>query len=161
VEESQAINRLHSGAIIIAGSGMCDGGRIVHHLKQNLGRRGCHVLIVGFQAQGTLGRRLVNGEQTVRIHGEDHRVQAKVHTVGGLSAHADQADLLRWLGGFQGRPAVCLVHGETGAKQAFQSRLRERSGIEAAIPGPGDLLDLTTMALRGHRSAPSAPSRSG
>lgn len=153
VEESQAINRLHSGAIIIAGSGMCNGGRIVHHLKQNLGRRGCHVLIVGFQAQGTLGRRLVNGEQTVRIHGEDHRVQAQVHTVGGLSAHADQADLLRWLGGFQGRPAVCLVHGETDAKQSFQARLRETRGIDAVIPAPGDVIDLKTLSLTRRRAA--------
>lgn len=147
VEESQAINRLRSGAIIIAGSGMCDGGRIVHHLKQNLGRRGCHVLIVGYQAQGTLGRRLVNREPSVRIHGEDHRVQAQVHTVGGLSAHADQADLLRWLGGFRGRPAVCLVHGETEAKHAFRSRLGERGGIHAVIPAPGDVIDLKTLSL--------------
>ena len=142
VEESQAINRLQSGAIIIAGSGMCTGGRIVHHLKQNLGRRGCHVLIVGFQAYGTLGRRLVNGEQSVRIHGEDYRVQAQVHTVGGLSAHADQADLLRWVGGFRTHPALYLVHGEAEAKQAFQSRLRERLGIDAKIPAPGEVLDL-------------------
>jgi len=147
VEESQAINRLQSGAIIIAGSGMCNGGRIVHHLKQNLGRRGCHVLIVGFQAAGTLGRRLVNGEQSVRIHGEDYRVQAQVHTVGGLSAHVDQADLLRWLGGFRDSPAVYLVHGETEAKQAFQARLREERGMDAVIPGPGDRLDLEAMSL--------------
>jgi metallo-beta-lactamase family protein len=153
VEESQAINRLHSGAIIIAGSGMCNGGRIVHHLKQNLGRRGCHILIVGFQAQGTLGRRLVNGEQSVRIHGEDHRVQAQIHTVGGLSAHADQADLLRWLGGFRGSPAVCLVHGETETKQAFQSRLRERRGIDAVTPSPGDVIDLKTLSLTSQRTA--------
>jgi len=141
-QESQAINRLHSGAIIIAGSGMCDGGRIVHHLKQNLGRRGCHVLIVGFQASGTLGRRLVDGAQQVRIQGEEHRVQAHIHTVGGLSAHADQADLLRWLGGFRGAPAVYLVHGEAAAKQAFQAQLRETRGIEAVIPAPGGVLDL-------------------
>jgi metallo-beta-lactamase family protein len=143
--ESQAINRLHSGAIIIAGSGMCDGGRIVHHLKQNLGRRGCHVLIVGFQAYGTLGRRLVNGEERVRIHGEDYRVQARIHTVGGLSAHADQADLLRWLGGFRGEPAVYLVHGEIAAKEAFQSELREMRGIQAVIPAPGGVLDFQRM----------------
>jgi metallo-beta-lactamase family protein len=154
VEESQAINRLHSGAIVIAGSGMCDGGRIVHHLKQNLGRRGCHVLIVGFQAFGTLGRRLVNGEENVRIHGEDYRVQAQVHTVGGLSAHADQADLLRWVGGFRTSPTVCLVHGETEAKQTFQSKLREIIGIEAVIPAPGEVLDLAGRRLRRHPAAP-------
>ena len=147
VEESQAINRLHSGAIIIAGSGMCSGGRIVHHLKQNLGRRGCHVLIVGFQAYGTLGRRLVNGEPRVRIHGDEYQVQAQVHTVGGLSAHADQGDLLRWLGGFQNKPSVYLVHGETDAKQAFRSEVRERLRIDAAIPAPGDILDLDSLEL--------------
>lgn len=154
VEESQAINRFESGAIIIAGSGMCTGGRIVHHLKRNLVRRGCHVLIVGFQAYGTLGRRLVNGERSVRIHGEDYRVQAQIHTVGGLSAHADQADLLRWVGGFRTHPAVCLVHGEPEAKQAFQSRLRERLGIDAAIPATGEILDLSAMGRTSHRAAP-------
>ncbi|MCU0835475.1 MAG: MBL fold metallo-hydrolase [Chromatiaceae bacterium] len=155
VEESQAINRLHSGAIIIAGSGMCDGGRIVHHLKQNLGRAGCHVLIVGYQAYGTLGRRLINREEQVRIHGVDHRVRAQVHTVGGLSAHADQADLLRWLGGFRGQPAVCLVHGEIEAKQAFQAKIRETLAIEAMIPAPGDVLDLSASGA-GLRAAAKA-----
>lgn len=154
VEESQAINRLHSGAIIIAGSGMCDGGRIVHHLKQNLGRRGAHVLILGYQAEGTLGRRLVNGEPSVRIHGEDYRVQAQVHTVGGLSAHADQADLLRWLGGFRGSPGVCLVHGEAAAKQAFRAKLREVRGIDARIPSPGQSLELGARVLEKRRGMP-------
>ena len=156
VEESQAINRLQSGAIVIAGSGMCTGGRIVHHLKQNLGRRGCHVLIVGFQAQGTLGRRLVNGEESVRIHGEDYRVQAQVHTVGGLSAHADQSDLLRWVGGFRRRPAVYLVHGETEAKQGLQTRLRDALGIDAVIPAPRDRLNLSNMSLTSRGPAPMA-----
>jgi metallo-beta-lactamase family protein len=145
VEDSRAINRLESGAIVIAGSGMCSGGRIVHHLKQNLERRGCHVMIAGFQAYGTLGRRLVNGEERVRIHGNDYRVLAQIHTVGGLSAHADQADLLRWLGGFRGRPAVCLVHGEDEAKLAFSRQLRESLHIDASIPVPGERLDLTRL----------------
>jgi metallo-beta-lactamase family protein len=142
VEESRSINRLESGAIVIAGSGMCTGGRIVHHLKQNLERRGCHIVIVGFQANGTLGRRLVNGEERVRIHGNEYRVLARVHTVGGLSAHADQADLLRWVGGFRNGPDLYLVHGEDEAKQAFRRRLREELHIEASIPAPGQVLDL-------------------
>ena len=153
-EESQAINRLKSGAIVIAGSGMCTGGRIVHHLKQNLGRRGCHVLIVGFQANGTLGRRLVNGERSVRIHGEDYRVQAQVHTVGGLSAHADQADLLRWVGGFRSHPEVYLVHGETEAKQALQAKLRESLGLDAAIPSPGQRVGLQGADSTTYATAP-------
>jgi metallo-beta-lactamase family protein len=142
VEESQAINRIHSGAIIIAGSGMCSGGRIVHHLKQCLERRSHHVMIVGYQAYGTLGRRLVDGAERVRIHGEEYRVLAEVHTVGGLSAHADQSDLLRWLDGFERTPAICLVHGEDAAKLALQAKLRETRGIDACIPVPGERLDL-------------------
>jgi len=84
----------------------------------------------------------VNGERSVRIHGEDYRVQAQVHTVGGLSAHADQADLLRWVGGFRNRPEIYLVHGETEAKQALRSKLRESLGLDAAIPSPGQRVGL-------------------
>jgi metallo-beta-lactamase family protein len=91
----------------------------------------------------------------VRIHGKDHRVQAQVHTVGGLSAHADQADLLRWLGGFRGRPVVCLVHGETEAKAAFQAKVRDTLGIEAMIPAPGAVLDLSAPGA-GLRAAAEA-----
>jgi metallo-beta-lactamase family protein len=138
---------------------MCTGGRIVHHLKQNLGRRGCHVLIVGFQAEGTLGRRLVNGEESVRIHGEDIRVQARVHTVGGLSAHADQSDLLRWVGGFRGQTTFCLVHGEAAAKTGLRARLREERGIEALIPAPGDVLALDEMRLERGRTEPTGGGR--
>ncbi len=122
-EESMVINRVANGAIIIAGSGMCNGGRIVHHLKHNIARRGNHVIIVGYQAYGTLGRRLVDGHETIRIHGEEYRVRARVHTVGGLSAHGDQAALLRWVGGFRKRAPVYLVHGEPEAAEAFSAKL--------------------------------------
>lgn len=114
-EESQKINRLRSGAIVIAGSGMCEGGRIVHHLKHNVWRPECHVLIVGYQASGTLGRRLVDGNDYVRIHQENIRVRARIHTVGGLSAHGDQDDLARWYSSFTPPPPVYLVHGEPDA----------------------------------------------
>ena len=109
-----AINRIRSGAIIIAGSGMCEGGRIVHHLKHNLWRPECDVIIVGYQANGTLGRQLVDGNTYVRIHQENIRVRARIHTVGGLSAHGDQDDLARWYGSFSPKPPVYLVHGESG-----------------------------------------------
>ena len=146
-EESMAINRLRNGAIIIAGSGMCNGGRIVHHLKHNIENRGNHVIIVGYQANGTLGRRLVNREPEVRIHRETYSVMAQIHTVGGLSAHADQQGLLRWLGGFDNRPQVYLVHGEDEAKQAFKQKIGETLGLKTKIAGMGERLDLTSFPI--------------
>ena len=122
-EESMQLNRIRSGAIIIAGSGMCTGGRIKHHLKHNLWRRECHIVIVGYQAQGTLGRALVDGKQRVSLWGETIRVGAKIHTVGGLSAHADQAGLSHWYAGFNNRPQLFLVHGEVRAAQALAEHL--------------------------------------
>lgn len=122
-EESALINRIRSGAIIIAGSGMCTGGRIRHHLKHNIWRRETQVLIVGFQAAGTLGRSLVDGARHIRLWGETMRVNAQVHTVGGLSAHADQAGLLDWYRQIPGRPPVVLVHGEPGAMGVLAERL--------------------------------------
>jgi metallo-beta-lactamase family protein len=140
-EESMAINRIRSGAIVIAGSGMCNGGRIVHHLKHNLPHRGAHVMIVGYQANGTLGRRLVDGHSQVRIHGREYPVKARVHTVGGLSAHADVDDLERWIGSFDSRPVVHVVHGEPQAKRDFRDRLEGELGFEARVPEPGDRLE--------------------
>jgi metallo-beta-lactamase family protein len=133
VAQSQAINQIHGGAIIIAGSGMCTGGRIVHHLRQNLARRNAHVLIVGYQANGTLGRRLVDRAGKVRIFGEDIVVNADIHTVGGLSAHADQPQLLAWYGGFKNKPPVLLVHGEDGPREALQAELSKRYGCTVSL----------------------------
>jgi metallo-beta-lactamase family protein len=141
-EDSMAINRIRSGAIIIAGSGMCNGGRIVHHLKHNLPDTRHHVIIVGYQAYGSTGRRLVDGNDTVRIHGEDVPVRAKVHTVGGLSAHGDQDDLARWYECMQNRPPVWLVHGERESQEAFSEYLSRRNGAEVHIPDPGQRLTL-------------------
>jgi metallo-beta-lactamase family protein len=144
-EESMAINRIRSGAIVIAGSGMCNGGRIVHHLKHNLDREETQVLITGYQAQGSLGRRLVNGEDSVRIHGQTVPVRAAVHTVGGLSAHGDQDDLARWYEHIENRPPVYLVHGEPIAQEAFRDYLARRSGASVHLPGPGEFLDLANL----------------
>jgi metallo-beta-lactamase family protein len=141
-EESMAINRIKSGAIIISASGMCTGGRILHHLKHNVTRSGAHVMIVGFQAPGTLGRALVDRKPTVRIHGDEYRVNARVHTVGGLSAHADVDDLSHWVGQFESNPRVHVVHGDEEPKQAFRQHLAESLGLRADIPEPGELLEL-------------------
>jgi len=142
-EDSMRINEIRSGAIIIAGSGMCSGGRILQHLKHNLWRPECHVVIVGFQAAGTLGRRLVDGAERVRLWNETIKVEAKIHTVGGLSAHAGQTELAAWYGAFEERPPVCLVHGEPTAQHAFAGLLRSRYGAEVQVPSLGDKLPLT------------------
>lgn len=145
-DESRAINNVRSAAIIIAGSGMANGGRVLHHLKHNLPRPECHVLIVGFQAPGTLGRALVDRKPEVWIHGQRVPSAAQVHTVGGLSAHGDQADLLRWYDSFAGRPPVCLVHGEVASSEALAIKLRER-GATATVTRPGLKLDLATLPV--------------
>ena len=142
-EESMAINRIRSGAIVIAGSGMCNGGRIIHHLKHNLDREETQVLITGYQAYGSLGRRLVNREKTVRIHGRTIPVRASIHTVGGLSAHGDQDDLARWYENMENCPPVYLVHGEVDSQEKFQKYLHHRSGAEVHLPKPGDILNLS------------------
>jgi metallo-beta-lactamase family protein len=141
-EESMRINAVDKGAIIIAGSGMCSGGRIRQHLKHNLWREQCRIVIVGFQAAGTLGRRLVDGAERVRLWQETIRVAARVHTIGGLSAHADQAGLLAWYGGFRGKPPVCLVHGEPLAQHALAAALQREHGVAARIPALGEVMHL-------------------
>jgi metallo-beta-lactamase family protein len=143
-DDSRAINDIRGGAIIIAGSGMANGGRVLHHLKHNLARRECHVLIVGFQAPGTLGRQLVDGAPEVRIHGQRVPVVAQIHTLGGLSAHGDQADLLRWYDSFAGHPPVFIVHGEVAQAEALAAKLRER-GASATVARPGLKLELGTL----------------
>jgi metallo-beta-lactamase family protein len=140
-DESMAINRIRSGAIVIAGSGMCNGGRIIHHLKHNLDREETQVLITGYQANGSLGRRLVNREKSVRIHGKTIPVRAAIHTVGGLSAHGDQDDLARWYENMENRPPVYLVHGEVDSQETFQKYLHKRTGAEVHLPKPGDVLN--------------------
>ena len=137
VEASRGINAHERGAIIIAGSGMCNGGRIRHHLRQNLGRRQAHVLFVGYQAQGTLGRRLVDGAPWVRLFGEDIQVNAQRHTVGGLSAHSDQPGLLDWYAQIENRPRTVLVHGEDEAREALAGKLREGFDCDVLLSRPG------------------------
>jgi len=141
-EESMAINQIKSGAIIISASGMMTGGRILHHLKHNISRNGANIMIVGYQARGTRGRDLVDGRPTIRIHGSEFPVKAGVHTVGGLSAHADADDLLQWLSNFTSGPQVHVVHGEPEAKKALQQRVINELQLRASIPEPGEVQKL-------------------
>lgn len=140
--QSMALNRHGGGTLIIAGSGMCNGGRIKHHLKHNVWRRECHVVIVGFQGRGTLGRQLVDGARHIRLWGETIRVNARVHTLGGFSAHADRRELLGWYEHFAGRPPVTLVHGEDGALAALAARLAQDFGARVHIAARGETLAL-------------------
>lgn len=132
VTESMALNEIHGGAVIIAASGMCEAGRIKHHLRHNLSRRENSVIITGFQAAGTLGRRLVDGVRKVRIFGEELPVRADIYTIGGLSAHADQKALLEWLGNFRHPPRhTFVVHGEKETADIFAAAIRTNLGWTA------------------------------
>ena len=143
VAESMALNQIRSGAIIISASGMCDAGRIKHHLRHNLGRPECSVLITGFQAGGTLGRRLVDGEKVVRIFGEEVAVRASIHTLGGFSAHADQKALMAWAGGFSKPPKrTFVVHGEAAAANNFAQQLRTEKNWTVDVPEIGQSYQL-------------------
>ncbi|WP_109017081.1 MBL fold metallo-hydrolase RNA specificity domain-containing protein [Novimethylophilus kurashikiensis] len=135
VTESMAINEITSGAIIISASGMCDAGRIKHHLRWNLSRPECSIVITGFQAQGTLGRRLVDGARLVKLFGRETPVRAGIYTIGGLSAHADQAALLAWLKHFKKAPQQTLVvHGESATAEIFANRVQDELGWNVRVP---------------------------
>lgn len=142
-EDSQALNSVPGPCLIMAGSGMCNGGRILHHLKYNLWRPETSVMIVGFQAAGTLGRLLVDRAETVRIFGETIAVRAGVHTLGGFSAHAGQSDLLRWFGAMAGsKPRVAVCHGEDKARTTLAGLLRQQYGVETMLPTVGEPVNL-------------------
>ena len=144
VEESIALNRVRSGAVILSASGMCDAGRIKYHLLNNLPRRECSILITGFQAAGTLGRRLVEGAKNVTLFGQSVPVRADLYTIGGLSAHADQAGLLGWLRGFRHAPRqTFVVHGEAEAAQSFAGAVRnELKWTGVLVPEQGMTAEL-------------------
>ena len=143
VEESIMLNNIRGGAIIISASGMCDAGRIKHHLKHNLSRHECSILISGFQAQGTLGRRLVDGARKVRLFGQDVPVRAQIYTIGGLSAHADQEALMGWLHAFKQPPArTFVVHGEASTALGFADLIRTRFNWQVEVPERGLSVDI-------------------
>ena len=135
VEESIQLNNVKHGAIIISASGMCDAGRIKHHLKYNLGRPECSILITGFQAAGTLGRRMVDKAKYVKIFGQDIPVLADIYTIGGLSAHADQAGLMGWLRHFHAAPGqTFVVHGEPISAATLAEAIRQQLQWNVSVP---------------------------
>lgn len=142
-QDSMALNELHGPLMILAGAGMCTGGRILHHLKQNLWRENTQVLIVGYQGEGSLGRRLVEGAEQVSIFGEKIAVRATIHTLNGFSAHAGQTELLRWFGQMAHcRPRLFLTHGEARGREPLAQLIKQRHGIIAELPELGAVAHL-------------------
>lgn len=143
VDESRAINEVANGAVIISASGMCEAGRILHHLKHNLWRPESHILFVGYQAEGTLGRRILEGAEFVKLFGEEVAVKAQIHSIEGFSAHADQQGLLSWLSGFSKPPKkIFLVHGEPDTMALWGKIVETEIGVATVIPAYGDSYDL-------------------
>jgi len=141
-EQSKAINDVPGPCLVLAGAGMCNAGRILHHLRQNLWKPEARVLVVGYQAEGTLGRQLVEGAKHVSIFGEKIAVRARIHTLGGFSAHAGQRDLLEWFACLApSRPRVLLTHGEKRGRDTLARLIRERHGLEPELPGLGDTIE--------------------
>jgi len=134
-EQSKEINNIKESSIIIAGSGMCTGGRIKHHLVNNITRPQSTIMFVGYQAIGTLGRRIVDGEKKVRILGQEYRVKAKVVQINGFSSHADRDELLKWLKCLNKPPKkIFIVHGESDSALNFCDYIREKTGWQVAVP---------------------------
>ncbi len=143
-QESMKINQVKGSAIIISANGMCTAGRIKHHLKHNLWRPGASIIIVGFQAQGTTGRQIVDGAKTVTLFGEKVAVRAKVFTIGGFSAHADKQDLLAWVGHFtaKSKPRVFVVHGEPSSSEALAREIKKQFDLDVYVPKYREVLNL-------------------
>ncbi|WP_028950371.1 MBL fold metallo-hydrolase RNA specificity domain-containing protein [Sulfurihydrogenibium subterraneum] len=133
VEASRKINDIESGAIIMAGSGMCNGGRIKHHLKHNLWRENSSVIFVGYQAKGTLGRQIVDGAKVVKIYGEEVAVKARIYTINGFSAHADQSSLIKFIKTTKDLQSVFLIHGEPEVMQVFKEKVKEETNLNPHI----------------------------
>ena len=141
--DSRALNSVKGPCLIMAGSGMCTGGRIMHHLRHNLPIPETAVLIVGFQSPGTLGRKLVDGAKSVVMFGEEIPVRASIHTMGGFSAHADQRGLLDWFSTLaSSRPRTIITHGEDRARQAFGDLIQSRFGLKTEQPALGDVIEI-------------------
>lgn len=139
-KDSIEINEIDKKAIIIAGSGMCTGGRVLHHLKQRIWNPKNAIIFVGFQVKGTLGRDIVDGENYVRIYGEDIKVRANIYTINGLSAHADRKDMVAWMSTMQGLHHVYLIHGEVDKMEIFKPYIKERLEAKVHIVKPKEAI---------------------
>jgi metallo-beta-lactamase family protein len=146
-QESMAINENKKPKVILSASGMCEAGRIRHHLKHNLWRADSTVLFVGYQAEGTVGRLLQDGAPTVKLFGETVQVRAKIATMDGISGHADQKIMLDWLGALQNKPRVFVNHGNDTVCDEFAATIREQLGFEATAPYNGAVYDVATGIL--------------
>jgi metallo-beta-lactamase family protein len=143
VDQSKTINHIRGTTIIIAGSGMCTGGRIKHHLVHNIYRRESTILFVGYQAEGTLGRQILSGAEEVRILGQTWRCRADIRRISGFSAHADQPALLRWLGALKRPPRkLFLTHGEAEAIRGLADKIEGEQQYTPYVPDYGDRIDL-------------------
>ena len=141
--ESKALNDSHEPCIVIAASGMCEGGRILHHLQYGIGDPRNTVLFVGYQGDGTLGRRLKDGAETVNIFGEPVIRRCEIAALDGFSAHADQAEILAWVARLDPAPRrIFLVHGDVEPAETLAKLLRERTGAEVRVPAPGEEAEL-------------------
>jgi len=143
VDESMLLNMTPGGQIIISASGMCDAGRILHHLRHNLWNEKSHIVFVGFQAEGTKGRKIVDGAATVKIMREEISINAKIHTLNALSAHADSNGLIEWASAFNPAPKLTMVvHGEKEQAEGLKKRLKEELGLITTIPVMGETITL-------------------
>lgn len=142
-ESSKALNAVKGPCMILAGAGMCNGGRILHHLSHNLQNPNTHVLIVGYQSHGSVGRKLVEKVKKISIFGEEKSVQAQVHTLNGFSAHAGRTDLLGWFAHLApSKPRVIVTHGEDGPRKALAEGLKKQFKINATLPKIGDIIEI-------------------
>jgi metallo-beta-lactamase family protein len=143
VDDSKAINYVRKGAVIIAGSGMCTGGRVKHHLVSNIPRPESTILFVGYQAEGTLGREIVEGATQVRILGQAYPVRAKISQINGFSAHADRDELLEWITHLEKAPKhVFITHGEPEPARTFADTLKKKTKWDVSVPAYGDTAEL-------------------
>ena len=158
MEESKQLNNIKGGTVIISASGMADAGRIKHHLKHNLWRKDSSVIFIGYQAEGTLGRRLIDGVKNVTVHGEHIEVKANIVNMDGFSAHADYQEMLKWLSNFKNLPhKVFITHGEENSALDFARMINEQFGVGSETPHLGDIFELTstTAALITREKSPA------